>query len=74
MADGWNADKANGSVRLALNEIEKLEETLSPARAEALLDEFERDISLAFLRQDLAAVMNISEEYTRRFRVLKEED
>jgi hypothetical protein len=74
MDDGWNVDQANQFVRLALNEIEQLEEKLSPARAEALLDEFERDIHLAFLRRDLTAVLNISEEYVRRFRILGEED
>jgi hypothetical protein len=74
MDDGWNADKANEYVRFALEEIEKLGEKLSPARAEALLDEFERDIHLAFLREDLGAVMNITEEYSRRFRILGEDE
>ena len=48
MDDEWNPDKANQLVRLTLNEIEQLEEKLSPARAEALLDEFEQDIHDAF--------------------------
>jgi hypothetical protein len=74
MDDGWNANKANEFVRLALDEIEKLGEKLSPARAEALLDEFERDIHLAFLREDLGAVMDISAEYSRRFRILGEDE
>ena len=74
MDDGWNANKANEFVRLALDEIERLGDKLSPARAEALLDEFERDIHLAFLREDLGAVMDISAEYSRRFRILDEDE
>ena len=74
MDDEWNPDKANQLVRLTLNEIEQLAEKLSPARAEALLDEFEHDIHDAFLRQDLSAVMNNCEKYERRFRALGEEE
>ena len=47
---------------------------LSPARAEALLDEFEREIGAAVLRQDMATVMANCEEYARRFRALAEEE
>jgi hypothetical protein len=47
---------------------------LSPARAEALLDEFEQEIGGAFLRQDRSAVMANCEEYARRFRALREEE
>jgi hypothetical protein len=74
MAQEWNPDKANELVRHALNEIERLEEKLSPARAEALLDEFERAIHQAFLRQNLTAVTDTCEEYARRFRKLGAED
>jgi hypothetical protein len=74
MAQEWNPDKANELVRLALSEIELLEEKLSPARAEALLDEFERAIHQAFLRRDLTAVTDTCEEYARRFRKLGEEE
>jgi hypothetical protein len=74
MAQDWNPDKANELVKLALSEIELLEEKLSPARAEALLDEFERAIHQAFLRRDLAAVTDICEEYARRFHKLGEEE
>jgi hypothetical protein len=70
----WNSDKANQIVQLALREIEQLGEKLSPARAEALLDEFEHDIQRAFRRQDLAAVMSNCDEYARRFRLLGEEE
>jgi hypothetical protein len=44
-----------------------------PARAEALLDEFEHDISGAFLRQDMSTVMAHCVTYARRFRALAEE-
>jgi hypothetical protein len=54
-------------------EIEQLGDKLSPARAEALLDEFEYNIREAFLRRDLSAVMNNCEKYVRRFRALGEE-
>jgi hypothetical protein len=74
MDDEWNPDKANQLVRITLNEIEQLEEKLSPVRAEALLDEFEHDIHDAFLRQNLSAVRNNCEKYERRFRALGEEE
>ena len=44
----WNIARANQLLRAALAEIDELGEKLSPARAEALLDEFEHDISGAF--------------------------
>jgi hypothetical protein len=71
----WNAERANQLLQGALAEIDELGDKLSPARAEALLDEFEHDISGAFLRQDMSAVMANCEKYARRFRALgKEED
>jgi hypothetical protein len=70
----WNADQANQLLRVTLDEIEQFEDKLSPARAEALLDEFEHDICDAFLRRDLSAVMNNCEKYARRFRTLGEEE
>jgi hypothetical protein len=48
---------------VVLAEIDELGDKLSPARAEALLDEFERAIGGALLRQDMAAVMANCEEY-----------
>jgi hypothetical protein len=72
--DKWNAEQANQLIRVALAEIDELGDKLSPARAEALLDEFEREIGGAFLRQDMAAVMANCEEYARRFRALAEEE
>jgi hypothetical protein len=47
--DLWNPEEANELLRAVLVEIEGLAEQLSPARAEALLDEFEGDIGHAFL-------------------------
>jgi len=52
----WDHEEATGVLRAALAEIDALSDELSPARAEALLDEFERDVGSAFLRQDLPAV------------------
>jgi len=72
--DEWNAEQANQRIRVVLAEIDELGGKLSPARAEALLDEFEREIGGAFLRQDMAAVMANCEEYARRFRALAEEE
>jgi len=72
--DKWNAKRANQLLRGALAEIDELGDRLSPARAEALLDEFEREIGGAFLRQDMAAVMANCKEYARRFRALGEEE
>ena len=40
--DKWDADQANRLLRETLEGIGELEDKLSPARAEALLDEFER--------------------------------
>jgi hypothetical protein len=64
---------ANQLLRAALAEIDELGDKLSPARAEALLDEFEHDISGAFLRRDMSAVMAHCQTYARRFRALSEE-
>ena len=74
MNDKWNAEQANQLLRAALDEIDKLGDKLSPARAEALLDEFEHEIGGAFLRQDMSAVTANCEEYARRFRALGEEE
>jgi hypothetical protein len=52
----WDDEEATGLLHAALAEIEALSDELSPARAEVLLDEFERDVGSAFLRQDLPAV------------------
>ena len=60
-------------LRAALAEVDELGDKLSPARAEALLDEFEHDISGAFLRRDMSAVMAHCQTYARRFRALSEE-
>jgi hypothetical protein len=72
--DEWNAEQANQRIRVVLAEIDELGDKLSPARAEALLDEFEREIGGAFLRQDMATVMANCEEYARRSRALAEEE
>jgi hypothetical protein len=72
--DKWNAEQANQRIRVVLAEIDELGDKLSPARAEALLDDFEREIGGAFLRQDMATVMANCEEYARRFRALAEEE
>jgi hypothetical protein len=69
----WDDEKATGLLRAALAEIEALSDELSPARAEVLLDEFERDVGSAFLRQDLPAVKVTCEGYQRRFRTLAKE-
>ena len=75
MDDKWNIEQAKQLLSAALAEIDELGDKLSPARAEALLDEFEHDVCGAFLRQDMSAVMANCEEYARRFRALgKEED
>ena len=73
MAEKWNITRANQLLRAALAEINELGEKLSPARAEALLDEFEHDISGAFLRRDMSAVMAHCDTYARRFHALGEE-
>ncbi|MGH7931548.1 MAG: hypothetical protein ACREQN_00120 [Candidatus Binataceae bacterium] len=72
--DQWNAEEANRLLQAALAEIDALADKLSPARAEALLDEFERDVARAFLGRDLPAVRANCEEYERRFRRLAEEE
>ena len=74
MDDQWNAEEANRMLRAVLAEIDALADKLSPARAEALLDEFQQDIASAFLRQDLSAVKANCEDYRRRFRTLAEEE
>jgi hypothetical protein len=68
--DRWDDEETIGLLRAALAEIEALSYDLSPARAEVLLDEFEREVGSAFLRQDLPAVKVICEGYQRRFRTL----
>ena len=73
MNDKWNIARANRLLNAALTEIDELGDKLSPARAEALLDEFEHDISGAFLRQDMSAVMAHCVTYTHRFHALAEE-
>jgi len=60
-------------LRVALAEITELSDELSPAHAEALLDEFEEDVGGAFLRQDLPAVKATCEHYQHRFRTLARE-
>ena len=57
----------------ALAEVDEIGDKLSPARAEALLDEFEHDISGALLRRNMSAVMAHCQTYARRFRALSEE-
>jgi hypothetical protein len=71
--DRWDGEEATGLLRAALAEIDALSDRLSPARAEALLDEFELDVGSAFLRQNLSAVKATCEGYERRFRALAEE-
>jgi hypothetical protein len=70
----WNSEFANELLRAVLVEIEALADQLSPARAEALLDEFEQDVGHAFLTQDVRAVKVVCELYVRRFRVLAGEE
>ena len=72
MDEKWNIERANQLLSAVLAEVDELGDKLSPARAEALLDEFEHDICSAFLRQDMSAVMANCEEYARRFRALGE--
>jgi len=74
MNNNWNVEQANRVLRAAFAEIDELGDKLSPARAEALLDEFEHEIGAAFLRQDMSAVMANCEEYAQRFRALGEEE
>jgi hypothetical protein len=70
----WNDEEANRVLRAALAEVDALADQLSPARAEALLDEFEQDITRTFIRHDISALRLTCEEYHRRFRVLSEQD
>ena len=72
--DQWDEGEANRLLRAALAEIDALGERLSPARAEALLDEFEQAVGRAFLRHDLSAVRVTCEEYERRFQALSEDE
>jgi hypothetical protein len=71
VGEKWNMAIANQLLRAALAEIDELGDKLSPARAEALLDEFEHDISGALLRRDMSAVMAHCQTYARRFRSAK---
>jgi hypothetical protein len=48
VGEKWNIAWANQLLRASLSEIDELGDKLAPARAEALLDEFERDINAAF--------------------------
>ena len=73
MGEKWNIERANQLLSAALAEVDELGDKLSPARAEALLDEFEHDISGAFLRGDMSTVMAHCQTYARRFRALSEE-
>jgi hypothetical protein len=68
--DEFNLEEANRLVRKALLEIDALAEQVSPARAKALLDEFERDIKDGFLLKSMPVVRATCQEYGRRFRAL----
>jgi hypothetical protein len=71
--NGWKIEEANRLVRNTLVEIDALAEQIIPARAEALLDEFERDIKDGFLLKSMTVVSATCEEYGRRFRALATE-
>jgi len=71
--DGWNIAEANRLVADTLVEIDVLAERIIPVRAEALLDQFERDIKDAFLLQSITVVRATCDEYGRRFRALAPE-
>jgi hypothetical protein len=71
--DGWNIAEANRLVADTLVEIDVLAERIIPVRAEALLDEFERDIKDGFLLQSITIVRATCYEYGRRFRALAPE-
>jgi hypothetical protein len=73
MGEKWNIAQAMQLLRASLSEIYELGDKLPPVRAEALLDEFEHDITAAFLRRDISAVMAHCDTYARRFRVLGDE-
>ena len=70
MHDEWEIEEANRLVGVTLVEIGALAEQIIPAQAEALLDEFERDIKDGFLLKNLSVVRSTCEEYARRFRAL----
>ncbi len=74
LTDQWSDVEANRLLSIALTEIDGLGDKLSPARAEALLDEFERDVASAFRRRDLSMVKLTCEAYQRRFRELSEQE
>jgi hypothetical protein len=69
----WDDKEATEVLRTALAEIGTLSDWLSPARAEALLDEFELEVGSAFVRQNLLAVKATCTGYERRFHALAEE-
>jgi hypothetical protein len=71
--DRWNVENATALLRAALAGIDALSNELSAARAEALLDEFEREVSDAFVRQDLRAVQVTCNGYRCRFWKLAKE-
>ena len=48
MDEKWNIERANQLLSAALAEVDELGDKLSPALAEALLDEFEHDICVRF--------------------------
>ena len=73
MNEPWQEAEANRLLRAALAEIDALGEELSPARAEALLDEFERDIKDVFLLKSITVVRATCDEYGRRFGALAPE-
>ena len=70
MENEWKIEEANRLVGETLVEIGTLAEQIIPAQAEALLDEFERDIKDGFLLKSLAVVRATCDEYARRFRAL----
>jgi hypothetical protein len=74
LPEQWSDEEANRLLHEALAEIDGLGDRLSPARAEALLDEFEHDVATAFRRRDLPTVKLICEAYQRRFHALSEEE
>ena len=71
--DRWNVENATALLRAALAGIDALNDELSAARAKTLLDEFEREVVNAFLRQDLRAVKVTCNGYQRRFWKLTKE-
>lgn len=69
----WNVENATDLLRAALAGIDALSDELSAARAETLLDEFEREVGEAFVRQDLRAIKVTCNGYQRRFWKLAKE-